>query len=537
MKKAVVPLLLVVACLPVVWMLFRPGFYNTHDGEFNLVRLMHFSQELAWGQFPVRWASGLNFGFGSPVFNFFYPLMYYLGSLVHLAGIDYTASLKIVIGLATVGSVLAFYAWLRRFFERLPAFFGSLVFLFWPFRLLTLYVTGSFGMLLSLFFLPLALWAFEVSRKNGLGYSVLAICLAGIMLSYNVGVVMLAPLLLAYVAWRYWRLGRKDYRRLVLSLVFGFGLSFFFIYPALAEIQDVHLAEGVVVNFAEHFPTLKQLLYSPWGYGYSNPGANDGMSFQVGAVQLLAVAGAFLVLLKLTALKHKWAEIDRTAVFFLAVFGLSFGMMLSVSTFLWKALPVIAQIQFPWRILAVSGMCAAFLAGYLVKKVDKKIFPLALMLLLFWANRNYLRTWEMRRYSDSDYAARPGLLYGSTDIAGETRPIWVTENPGWFADALAPAVNISGISTATKAGEIEAVFAAREKTLVTLNKFYFPGEIVLLDGQPVHFSPTPKTGLVQFEATRGEHRLQFWRQETATETQANIVSLVSLIALAGFRPN
>ena len=39
--------------------------------------------------------------------------------------------------------------------------------------------------------------------------------------------------------------------------------------------------------YANHFVYLHQLFYSPWGYGLSVPGPNDGMSFALGWSHLL----------------------------------------------------------------------------------------------------------------------------------------------------------------------------------------------------------------------------------------------------------
>ena len=65
---------LILLSIPAIWALIPPGYFYTHDGVFHLVRLAHFYNELKNGQFPVRWAHDLAYGFGYPLFNYIAPL-------------------------------------------------------------------------------------------------------------------------------------------------------------------------------------------------------------------------------------------------------------------------------------------------------------------------------------------------------------------------------------------------------------------------------------------------------------------------------
>ena len=73
--------------------------------------------------------------------------------------------------------------------------------------------------------------------------------------------------------------------------------------PPGAGYECVHLAAGAggaaacgheprgegYGLYSNHFVYLHQLFYSPWGYGFSVPGPNDGMSFALGWSHLLLV--------------------------------------------------------------------------------------------------------------------------------------------------------------------------------------------------------------------------------------------------------
>ena len=76
MKRALI--LITFLTLIGLWPFFRPGYFESHDGEWMVIRFTAFHQTLAVGQFPVRFVDRLNNNYGYPVVNFLYPLPFYL---------------------------------------------------------------------------------------------------------------------------------------------------------------------------------------------------------------------------------------------------------------------------------------------------------------------------------------------------------------------------------------------------------------------------------------------------------------------------
>jgi hypothetical protein len=74
-----------------------------------------------------------------------------------------------------------------------------------------------------------------------------------------------------------------------LRFLLGLGLSAFIWAPALAARQYAAINRAVegYGRYSNHFVYLHQLFYSPWGYGLSVPGPEDGMSFALGWSHLL----------------------------------------------------------------------------------------------------------------------------------------------------------------------------------------------------------------------------------------------------------
>src|SRR5476649_801257 len=94
--------LLVVIVALFLFPLFRSGLYQSHDGEVHVARFASYFQAFHDGQLIPRWSGNLNYGYGAPVFIFYYPLPGYLASALHLFGIGWESVYKLIIGVAAV---------------------------------------------------------------------------------------------------------------------------------------------------------------------------------------------------------------------------------------------------------------------------------------------------------------------------------------------------------------------------------------------------------------------------------------------------
>src|SRR3989344_5714607 len=127
-------LLLGFSLLPLISIL-RPGTYESGDLTLHTSRLMSFYKNLEEGVFIPRWAGELNATYGYALFNFYYPLPYYLSSLFHFAGFSFLFSMKLLIIFSFSLSGLLMYLWLKSHLAEKYAFLGSIFYLFAPYRL------------------------------------------------------------------------------------------------------------------------------------------------------------------------------------------------------------------------------------------------------------------------------------------------------------------------------------------------------------------------------------------------------------------
>lgn len=167
-QKPFILLLLFLLSLPAIISLFHPGFFQSDDGEWMIIRFSAFHQAFRDGEFPVRWLGRLNHGYGYPVANFLYPGFMYLSELPKVLGFGFVDSIKIILGFSIISSAVFAYLWLSKLFGKTSAFIGALFYLYTPYHLFDLYKRGSVGEVLALTVVPLIFWAME--KKNLLFY-------------------------------------------------------------------------------------------------------------------------------------------------------------------------------------------------------------------------------------------------------------------------------------------------------------------------------------------------------------------------------
>src|SRR3989344_8335588 len=92
MKKL---LILVAIPLPASWWLLTLGFYEPHDLH-HIADIYEMIRAINSGQLPPRLGPDYIFGYGYPLFNFYYVLPFYLGALFFFIVGSLTLSFKLV---------------------------------------------------------------------------------------------------------------------------------------------------------------------------------------------------------------------------------------------------------------------------------------------------------------------------------------------------------------------------------------------------------------------------------------------------------
>lgn len=130
--------LLACVVLAVGWPLLQGKLTSGHDaGEYS-VRLAEFERALRDGILLPRWAPDVDFGYGSPIFVFLPPLIYYLAAVPGLFGADLISALNLARLLIIAASALGMYLLARELYGPEGGLLSAIAYLLAPAYLVTL---------------------------------------------------------------------------------------------------------------------------------------------------------------------------------------------------------------------------------------------------------------------------------------------------------------------------------------------------------------------------------------------------------------
>lgn len=509
--------------------LLQPGyFWGAHDAKNSVYFLFEFDQSIRDGILWPRWGPHWGFGYGYPFWSIYGPLAYFVGQVFVLIGFDYVAAVKIVFAVSVLGSGATMYLFSRRLLGSAGAIISALVYVYAPYHLFDIYVRAALAESFAFVFVPLVFWAFYelVVRPRVAAVAGAALAYAGLVLTSNVLLVLVTPVLVAFVAvlvvLRVWddlrRTGsrhrslRGAVTRLIaagvpsgLGLVAGFGLLAGFLLPALLERNYVRLDQwfGGRYAFGSDFVYPFQLFSPAWGFGASVAGPDDGTGFQLGLVPLILYAFSFLCVPRVRSASRRRVLYVWQAVTALAVF-----MMTPASGVLWQWVPLLSAVQFPWRWGVVTSTGLALLAGTVVaaRRTDPTaaetprtpmrtgLWPIILAALVVIGAYPYLRA-EIRDPLPHEGPVSLAALFryqqASDEMTGTTA--WARRIPGWspLAEqvvhgkpidtkvnyAIIPDDGNLGVHSvdSSTAHELVWVYAADDAQSVTFFTAYYPG--------------------------------------------------------------
>ena len=532
-----VPLMIILAfALLVSGKLFTPKFYTSHDGEGHVIRMEEFHNALVDGQFPVRLTRQINYGLGYPFFNFNYPFIYYLGEIFHLTGLSFVSSFKAVMIVSVLLGGVGMYIWTLSHFGRLGAVTSSIFFMLAPYRFLNIYVRGNVAETFALSLIPLVLYAVErlMARLPG-SKGLLSLSLTILLLSHNITAVIGLTLTGSYFLFllKYSKAKLPLVISAAKSVVTALLISMYFWLPLVIETGLTRLVE-LTGDYKYFFPTLAEVIYSPWGFGPYKQGISPGkMSPQIGLIHQL-VAGLSLVLITTRYLRGKTLKpSDKFLLFFLGVALISIFLSLPDSQFLWETVSIIKFVQIPWRFIGYVSLGLAIAAGYVVAALKTKTLQAAvfigLIILLTYANRNHIR---VNQYVDYVSPLSGATVYGpSTTSKDEHMPKWaprIYSAPNPDGDVLAPAGGKSA-RLVWKSNYHLFDVTASDSGGFRDNTSYFPGWEAKVDGrgQPIEYQADAFGRLLVY-LPAGTHQVEYFFRETPYRLLSDFVSIITL---------
>lgn len=569
-----------ILCFWAVAALLHPGFFPMHDDE-QIARLYDLDVTVKAGQIPPRWMQHLGFGYGFPLFIFYPPFIYYLGDIFHTLGFSLITSTKIVMAMGFFLSGFFMYLWVKNRFSIFAGIIAAVLYIYAPYHALDLYVRGDVAEFFSFVWIPAIFWSIDritaqimrmpIQEKGSLRvkyfflfdkrvsmYIMLSsIFFLFLIITHNLIALAFLPFLGAYLLCLL-LINKGKWKQLFVSysffFVLGIGLSAFFWLPALAEKQYTlvdTILTGELASYKLHFVYLRQFWNSPWGYGGSVPGPMDGLSFQIGKVQLI-VSGIGLIFSIITLFFNKKKSPLSMPLLMVGMFSFSLFMASFYSEKVWNIIPPLWYMQFPWRFLLFATVFSSFLGGYFVYFIQKRFGNIFAGILVFIlvsisifsvisyfqpakyltvTDENYTSIQDLEwRVSRMSYEYVPkGVATRYTDVHTTVLAIDQNNLPSQPISIMKGNAVVSIVTNKPQTKQFSIQNATN--TLLQVNTFSFPGWKVYVDNKATRFYDNNRLKLITFPVPNGNHTVQVTFEQTPIERLANSISLVTIISI------
>jgi hypothetical protein len=572
--------LLLVWCTVTAWLtaarIRNPNFGAQGDLPVHYHLLRAFWQSTQEGDWFPHWAGLLDGGRGDAFFTFYPPLSYWLSVIaMKLGGLSLIGALKFLTALSFWLAQLNAYWLARAFFARKTSLLVSVSYVLLPtFPLIALH-RSFLPNALALSFVPLLLLGAHRLLNEGKGFLLFALSLSAIILTHVITAYLCiwVLLLLAIGQFGAVRNGERERPalpddvslagagrlRFLFRLLSALTLTAFFWLPQQLEMHWVQVGLQLTQqDFTHHLLFARAPQDTPFRRTWAI--LNEIVSWmtllQTALAFVLAAALWRIPLSNTQRIFYRWS----TSV---AAFGLLIALPFAAP--LWRVIPGLAFIQFPWRWQPLTALAAAWLAALAWTHWHnltplRRVLTLTLSVLCVigalvfsfgviqapadeFTQRTLLSELNERSFAPLPFETVREL----PDEIKELR-MAVTANQVYFRPRAAdrmiypPTQTYGGLTILRGRGAVTVQtlnnqyrhfqITAAEPLQVRFETYAYPHWTALLNGQPLPIQTEANSGLILLALPAGEHALtlQFaprWRW-------ANWLSLLAWLALIGW---
>jgi hypothetical protein len=531
------------------WTLLKPGYFNHHD-NIHFIRVFEMRECFKDLQIPCRWTQHMAYGYGQPMFNYYSVFPYYATALIsYLTG--YLWSVKIAFLLTQVLAGVGMYLIVKELVGKKEGLVSSVVYIFAPYHALDIFVRGAMAESFAIAFIPFAFYfSLKLIKKySSLNFLGLTVFLAVFLTSHNISTLITFPIFLIWCILLSVIFGRKNLIHLLISLALSIGVAAFFLIPAYAE-KDLIKSFAFTwsgLDFRIHFVNLRQLFLSrSWGYGSSDLGVKDDMSFQVGqpmvTIIFLSIAVQFYKFIqylkkskKLIILKSHLVDLGKAKllfyIFFLTMFLVSAFMTHFRSAYIWESITILRFVQFPWRFLLLATFSAAVISGLVANIFENRVkiaYILTVIALAVVLNINYFKPQNVISISEQEVLANDNFTDQQKGAVWDYLPL-NAQMPEDISIEKPEIPEDKGVveNYSEKSGTFAAKVTMNENSRVVFPVYDFPVWKVRVDGLEKQINASDR-GLISIDLEKGSHAITGKFTNTPIREWANIISILSI---------
>lgn len=533
---------------PKLWKLQMP---ITHDMDLHFEQMKSFYNGLAAGEIYPRWEEDTNRGFGAPTTSYYPPGVYYLTSAFYAISQDWMVALLATHLLMMMAAALSFLFYIRQFVPHRAAAIATASYIFLPYHLLDQYQRGAMAELLGFVWMPLMLLfgerlfrrqEVEDTREGAVAGSAVFLNIAGLAASYGAFLWSHPPTAYQFslvfgVYALILAVSRRDWRGLIFvgcAIALGVMLSAAYLYPASAE-QDF-ISHEYISNTWPYHATYIFVHNMP----YSSAGAR-GFFRMLDAIWIF---GAFVMIASAVLIfalhrRHLSALLRERLLLWLVTGCFASFMMLEYSEPIGRQIPKIDIGVFTWRMLSITTLVMALLAGFCAHLASDKINQEKYKRVIFG--------------SLAAFISIGGIIFS---IAAVVRPTVYARNfipsiehvnyamipqdaqvdPNGMAQReRATLIKSKGVVTVEKwlpqSRSLRAVL--KEDDTLSIRTFNFPGWAATVNGQPATVKSGEVLKEINLDLSAGEYQIQLEYLDTPVRQRGKWVTIIGSFLFIG----
>lgn len=556
------PLILIpLVALVVVAPMILQGCSCGHDFDFHVINWFEAARQITHGTLYPHWTFTPAWNAGEPRFVFYPPLSWFMGALLGLV-MPWTWTPIVYTWIALTAAGLGLFYAARPFSSANAATIAAAIYLANPYTLYTAYERTAYAELLAAAWLPLALSAMLRDRISIPRVAIPVALLwltnapAAVMGCYALAVLALLRLLLPGS-----RPTTQPISRVRIALnslagvLLGLGLASFYLVPAAYERRYVQIGYAILPGLLPEDNFL---------FHHTSDPQHDIVLHYASIVALVIIAMTAIALLPIgreaskqisgnaTNIPQQGTDDDKQPLrnleqrpsdpkLYLALLAALLVLMLTpLSLLLWRYLPELRFLQFPWRLLAVLAAVfglalARTLSRLRLQRVPAFAATALALLILTWTGDSFFRQYC---YPEDTIPERLAIFQSpnpGTDPTDEYTPVGADNdaanqsNPGyWLAQsATDPAPSGSTPSPAPHRLDLSPT----APTTLILNLRSYPAWRILRSDSPVSTRLPRKDGLVAIPLPAGPAHIEISYITLADQRIGDLLSLLAAVVL------
>ena len=515
---------------------------TTHDMFLHYDQMRSFYNGLAAREVYPRWEEETNRGFGAPTTSYYPPGVYYLTSAFYALTGDWLRTLLDAHLAMMIAAAAALYLYAKRVMGRPAALAAMAAYIFLPYHIADQYQRGAMAELLVFVWMPLMLFFGERLMKapSLAGDGRVLLNIAGLAASYGAFLWSHPPtayqftlafalyVVLLGVIRREW----KGFIAVGVAMLLGIGLAAVYLLPAAAE-QDLIHREYIAETWPYHktYVFVHDLYNREFHRGFFN--LIDWIWITGPAV----IVAAAIILLWLKRQAINTYSLKLRLALWAIIGGAASFMMTQASMPIGRLIPKIDIGVFTWRMLAITTLVVALIAGALVQAAidaasrranfDKLLFASMATLIILVLGAGFSVVAVARPMIESD------VFEPETEhLNWATLPITAPSDPTELPDDVSQAELATEDNGEVVVEEWKPQHRVIHATLIDdddlwVRTFDFPGWTATVDGQQTPIKRSNELGGMEIALTAGSHRVTLDFINTPVRRTFKIVTLSS----------